>query len=64
MGSLTLRITKIGADIERHPGLEWVHVEGIEQLADGGEGGQRRVLVRAAALRNIGSCRDRTSHPR
>ncbi len=50
VGILTVRITHIGADLTRHPGLEWVRVDGVELLPDG-DGVVRQVLVRAAALR-------------
>lgn len=51
VGPLTLRVVRIGGDLARHPGLEWVRVEGVELLPDGSDGDECQVLVRAAALR-------------
>ena len=51
VGTLTLRITDIGVDLARHPGLEWVRIHGVQLLPDGGEGEERSVLVRVTALR-------------
>ncbi|NJC71485.1 hypothetical protein HC031_17425 [Planosporangium thailandense] len=46
-----MRVSTVGADIRRYPGLEWVRLCGVELRPDGSDGNGRDVLVRVAALR-------------
>jgi hypothetical protein len=48
---LTMRVTGVGADLEKYPSLEWVGLKGVEIRWDGSDGDEREALVRVAALR-------------
>lgn len=50
VGPLVLRVTKVGADLERYPRLEWLSLRGVELRRDGSTGPERQVLVRTSAL--------------
>ncbi len=49
-GALTLRVTAVGADLEKYPSLEWVGLQGIEIRWDGSDGEERQVMVRIGIL--------------
>jgi hypothetical protein len=49
VGVLTMRVTA-EADLDRHPGLEWIRLRGVQIRWDGSDGDNRDVLVRVAAL--------------
>lgn len=51
-GALTMRVTAIGADLDKYPSLEWVGLKGIE--TDDSEGNEREVLVRMKVLNQPG----------
>jgi hypothetical protein len=55
--TLTLRVTRVLADLERRPGPEWIRLRGVEIRWDGSEASEREVLVRAGALRIEGVVR-------
>ncbi|MEO3742440.1 hypothetical protein [Plantactinospora sp. B5E13] len=50
VGPLVLRVTKVGADLDRYPQLEWLSLRGVELRQDGSSGPERQVLVRTSAL--------------
>lgn len=55
VGTLTLRVTAVDANISRHPGLEWLQVRGVELHSNGTDGDVREVAVRVSALHYPGA---------
>jgi len=49
-GVLTMRVTDVGADLEKYPRLEWVGLKGVEIRWDGSNGDERQVMVRVGVL--------------
>ena len=49
-GVLTMRVTAVGADLEKYPSLEWVGLKGTEIRWDGSDGEERQVMVRVGIL--------------
>lgn len=49
-GVLTMRVTAVGADLAKYPGLEWVGLKGVEIRWDGSDGDEREALVRVGIL--------------
>jgi hypothetical protein len=53
LGQLAMRVTEVGADLDRFPGLEWLRLRGVEIRREGTDGDARDVMVRVAALRDL-----------